>query len=38
VLLAVPVWLTAAHLATATALWVLVVLTALRAAAPGGAR
>ena len=38
VLLAVPVWLTAAHLATATALWVLVVLTALRAAAPGRAR
>ena len=31
VLLAVPVWLTAAHLATATALWVLVVLTARRA-------
>jgi heme A synthase len=29
VLLAVPVWLTAAHLATATALWVLVVLNAL---------
>jgi heme a synthase len=34
VLLAVPVWLTAAHLATATALWTLVVLTALRAGAP----
>jgi cytochrome c oxidase assembly protein subunit 15 len=31
VLLAVPVWLTAAHLATATLLWALVVLTALRA-------
>lgn len=36
VLLAVPVWLTAAHLATATALWALLVLTALRAG--GGAR
>lgn len=35
VLLAVPVWLTAAHLATATALWALVVLTALRAGGPG---
>ena len=31
VLLAVPVWLTAAHLATATALFALVVITALRA-------
>lgn len=31
VLLAVPVWLTAAHLATATALFALTVLTALRA-------
>jgi len=38
VLLAVPVWLTAAHLATATALWVLVVLTALRAAVSPVAR
>ena len=31
VLLAVPVWLTAAHLATATALFALVTLTTLRA-------
>ncbi len=37
VLLAVPVWMTAAHLATATALFALAVITALRAAPRGAA-
>ena len=37
VLLAVPVWLTAAHLATATALFAIAVLTALRAGRATGA-